>query len=336
MIEDPNTIKSPITGGKVTLKWEWRDMVFRKESFKVMFPYFLCQDTGESFTTTESDMVWCRQLYNQYAQKYGIPFTDEIIAIRERYGLSAQKMSLLLGFGDNQWRKYEQGEVPSVSNGRMIRSILNPKVMLEMVESSRQELDEKEYRRISERVRAEIGRGDEHRIEQWEINRVFSGVRCADNGFAPLSLERLKNLMLRILESCSDVWCTKMNKLLFYIDFLAFRNCGMAISGLSYRAIEFGPVPDKWDRVYSEFQEIEQVLKPVGDFEGNLLAATQKADMSMFAEDEIKLIDMVCARFGKCSARELSHISHEEKAWINHKTNSERIPFSDAFELKAI
>ena len=58
--------------------------------------------------------------------------------------------------------------------------------------------------------------------------------------------------------------------------------------------------------------------------------------MSMFAEDEIKLIDMVCARFGKCSARELSRISHEEKAWKNHKANSERIPFSDAFELKAI
>ena len=139
-------------------------------------------------------------------------------------------------------------------------------------------------------------------------------LKLANNGFAPLSLERLKNLMLRILENCSDVWCTKMNKLLFYIDFLAFRNCGMAISGLSYRAIEFGPVPDKWDRVYSEFQEIEQVFKPVGDFEGNLLTATQKADMSMFAEDEIKLIDMVCTRFGKCSARELSRISHEEKA----------------------
>lgn len=88
MIQDPKTMKSPITGGQVTLEWEWR----------------------------------------------------EIVAVREKYGLSAAKMAAILGFGPNQWRKYEQEEIPSVSNGRMIRSIMNPKVFLDMVESAREVL----------------------------------------------------------------------------------------------------------------------------------------------------------------------------------------------------
>ena len=47
--------------------------------------------------------------------------------------------------GINQYRHYERGEVPNVSNGRMIRSIMNPKVRLEMVESSKNELSQQEY-----------------------------------------------------------------------------------------------------------------------------------------------------------------------------------------------
>ena len=51
-------------------------------------------------------------------QKYAIPFPDEIKRVRELYGISALRMSKLLGFGDNQYRKYEEGEMPSVSNGK--------------------------------------------------------------------------------------------------------------------------------------------------------------------------------------------------------------------------
>ena len=108
----------------MTLEWEWREMEFRKETWRVMFPYYKCADTGEQFTTTDSDGVWLAQVRNQYCRKYGIPYMDEIVAVRERYGLSAVKMSAILGFGPNQWRKYEQEEVPNVSNGRMIRSIM--------------------------------------------------------------------------------------------------------------------------------------------------------------------------------------------------------------------
>lgn len=334
MLNDKKNLVSPITGGQMTLKWDLEEMEYRKEKYKVWYPYYECVDTGNRFTTTESDGVWCHQMHQQYCQKYGIPYTDEIIALRERYGLSAQKMSLILGFGENQWRKYEQEEIPSVSNGRVIRSAMNPKVMMDFVESARGVLTDKEYKMATAKVQAVIERREDWRIEEYETKRVFAYGRGTENGFAQVSLQRLKNVLLFILEHCEDVWATKMNKLLFYIDFLSFRERGMAISGLSYRAIDFGPVPERWERVYSQFDEIRQEVYAVGEHEGNVLTSSAKADESLFSEKELQIMAFVCDKLGKCTSRQVSEMSHQEKGWIENHDEHRMIPYSDAFALR--
>ena len=329
-------MKSPFTGKEMKRIHEARTWKFRGEEYPYIHTAWLCEDSGEQFTDDNSDMAGFVQVTNQYREKYGIPYTDEIVAIRKRYGISAQKMSLILGIGVNQYRLYEQGEVPNVSNGRMIRSINNPKVMLDLLDSSRKELSDTEYQRISDKIKSEIANGDYRKVEQYETARVFRSVRGAANGYAPLSLNRLKNLMLYMLENISEVWCTKMNKLLFYVDFLAYRENGMAISGLSYKAIDFGPVPDRWDVVYSEFDEIHQELKSAGDFVGSVLTSPTPSDTTLFSESELKVMSQVCSRFNSLSSRELSRLSHEENAWIKHHVCHENIPFVDAFDLKAL
>ena len=79
-------MKSPITGKEMTLTRERRPMDFRKETFEVVFHFYRCEDTGEQFTTTEQDEVNMNQVYNQYRDKFNIPFPDEIIRIRKCMG----------------------------------------------------------------------------------------------------------------------------------------------------------------------------------------------------------------------------------------------------------
>ena len=225
---------------------------YRGEKYDFIYISFHDDAEGESYTTTESDGVWLNQVTNQYRAKHGIPYTDEIIALRERYGLSASKMSVILGFGVNQYRLYEMGEVPSESNGKMIRSVMNPKVFLDLVNSSRHQLTDREYDKIVARMEEVIAQSDEWHSERWTVDRLFRSGRGVANGFAPLSTARLKNLLLYILGKMGDTFQTKMNKVLFYIDFLSYRERGMAISGLAYNAIDFGPVPQRWDRVYRD------------------------------------------------------------------------------------
>ena len=327
---------SPYTGKEMKLVYEPRTWNFRGEEYEYIHTAYKCEDTGELFTTCESDDAGYIQVTNQYRTKYGIPFTDEIIAVRSRYGVSASKMSAILGIGTNQWRLYESGEVPSVSNGRMIRSTMNPKVFLDLVESTRQQLTEKEYASVSEKVQKVIAQSDRYHLEAYECRRVFGTARGAENGYSATSLPKLKAIMLMVLHECGEVFCTKMNKLLFYIDFLSYRQRGYAMSGLSYRAIDFGPVPDRWDKVYSEFDEIRQEPRPLGEYEGNVLVADAAADESLLSDGEKAIIHDVCKRFKSCSSREISAISHEEPAWQKYHEMHSRIPYTEAFSLEAI
>jgi len=115
-------MRSPLTGKKMQLKKEGRTLSFRKEEFEIVHHSFYCKDSDEHFTTTELDEINLIQLYNKYRDKHHLPFVEEIKAIRAKYALSAVKMSEVLGFGINSYRNYENGEMPSLSNGKLINT----------------------------------------------------------------------------------------------------------------------------------------------------------------------------------------------------------------------
>ena len=327
---------SPVTGKPMRVVYKPDTETYRGEKYNFIYVSFFDDADGESYTTTESDGIWLSQVTNQYRAKYGVPYTDEIIALRERYGLSASKMSVILGFGANQYRLYEMGEVPSESNGKMIRGAMNPRVFFDLVNSSCHQLTEKEYNKISARAVEIIAKSDSWQYEQRAVGYLFCTRRGEQNGFAPQSTVRLRNLLLYILEQMGDTFQTKMNKVLFYIDFLSYRERGMAISGLAYNAIDFGPVPQRWDRVYSAFDDIIPEQRLVHDQETIALTAWADPDMSVFTEQERAIIDEVCTKMKPLSARDISDLSHAEPAWQNHLHEAETIPYFEAFSLKAL
>jgi len=145
-------IKSPFTGGSVFEVHDVEEKTFRGEKYQVNVQYYQCEDTGEQFTTTEQDAIWTGELYVQYRKKHGIPSPEEIKCTREKYGLNYTQMSRLLGFGINQLKNYEDGQVPSESNGKMLRIVSNPLTMMSLLEISRNEFSEKDYNRTKEKI----------------------------------------------------------------------------------------------------------------------------------------------------------------------------------------
>ncbi len=62
-------MKSPFTGGEVTLLKEKRTIDFRNEKFEILFHYYLCKDTAKEFTDEELDKININQARNQYRVK---------------------------------------------------------------------------------------------------------------------------------------------------------------------------------------------------------------------------------------------------------------------------
>lgn len=82
---------SPFTGGETVLLTETRKTVFRKEEYEYTHICYKCVDTGETFTTTQMDVVNIAQIYNSYRSRHGLPFPDEIKDTPDKPELSYQK-----------------------------------------------------------------------------------------------------------------------------------------------------------------------------------------------------------------------------------------------------
>ena len=133
------------------LKHESATVKFRGEEYSYTYSYYVEPD-GQRYTTTEIDEENVRQVYDQYREKYGIPSPEEIVGIKESYGLSNAKLAAILGFGENQIANYLDGEVPSRSNGRTLATIRNPVVMEAYVDNAREQIGDKAYGKIKKRI----------------------------------------------------------------------------------------------------------------------------------------------------------------------------------------
>ncbi|MCH5227299.1 MAG: type II toxin-antitoxin system MqsA family antitoxin [Muribaculaceae bacterium] len=141
---------SPFCDGKGTLIEKKTHIPYRKENFEITRKMYRCDQTGLEFSTEEQDEEVVKQIYDAYRKKHGIPFPSEIKALRKKYGLSASKMSLILGFGMNQYHNYEKGEVPSLSNAKLILAAMNPEFFKTLVLLVKEDLGEKIYNQLRE------------------------------------------------------------------------------------------------------------------------------------------------------------------------------------------
>ena len=334
-------MKSPITGKEMILIKEKRSFDFRKETFDIVYHYYKCQDSKEQFTTTALDEVNMNQVYNQYRDKLNIPFPDEIFKIREKYGLSASKMSSILGFGTNSYRQYESGEMPSVSNARLIQMIEDPAKFIEMVELCVC-LDDKTTSKYSMRAR-ELMEEKNRSIFNFNLKNYLLGNHLADiySGYRNPNLDKFSEMVVYFSTQVQP-YKTKMNKLLFYADFLMFKQSCFSISGMRYKAIEMGPVPNNFQSIFENLATNDIIDILFTTFPQGYIGEQFKArkdrpfNASLFSEAELEVLNKVAKVFKSTRTNAMVELSHLEEAWKKNEKDKNAISYEYAFELTQI
>ncbi|MBO9613542.1 MAG: DUF4065 domain-containing protein [Dyadobacter sp.] len=320
-------MKSPITGKEMQVRHEVASLAFRKEEFEVVTHYYECEDSGERFSDDRLDELSIVQVHNQYREKYGIPFPDEIRRIREDYGISASKMSEILGLGTNSYRLYEAGEVPSVAIGRLIMAIRNPASFIQQITASAHFLSEKDAKKLTQVA--------ENQTAQFVADKVFPSKH---NGYRQPDFAKIAAIIAFFQELRKiTLFKTKLNKLLFYADFNAYRLTGYSITGLEYRAIQFGPVPSQFQKMYVSLSEQGQISIDEQYFGngayGDEITARAIFDKTLFSQDELKVLEFVAKRYGKLPTDDIVRLSHEEPGWHDNAEQKNLIDYRYAFEL---
>lgn len=331
-------MKSPYTGKDMILCKEERPFTFRKNEFLIVYHFLKCTESNESFTNTVLDDLNLNQLHNQYRSKYRIPTPAEIKQLRKQYGFSAVKMSEILGFGPNSYRNYENGEVPNLSNARLIQLVKDAKEFKKLLLIS-SAYNEDPINKSIEKIDLIIKEQKENRINI-SLNEFLVGAPVADSftGFKIPDLVKFAEMIVFFTEKLKP-YKTKLNKLLFYADFVMYQRSGFSISGMRYAAIQMGPVPDKYDTIYDylarkeEFDIIATLFSDggVGDkFKPN---SKHKFNADFFIPEELTVLEEVAKKFRNISTKEIIDISHKEKGWIMNKDTKGIIDYKYSFDI---
>lgn len=330
-------MNSPITGKEMSLMRENRIMTFRKEEFEVLYHFYYCNDSKEQFTTTELDEININQLYNQYRSKHHLPFPEEIQAIREQYGLHANKMADILGFGINTYRQYENGEIPSQSNGRLIQLAKDPAEFAKLLKLSGVYTGEELEKKLKF-----IDTLTQKRQEEcnFDFEEYLLGNRLADEftGFKTPNLNKFIEMIVFFTEKLQP-YKTKMNKLLFYSDFLNFKETCYSISGTRYIAIQMGPVPKNFGSLFDYAANRYDVDIHYEQFNNGYVGehfvpnSKRQFNPGLFTQKELAILNTVAEKFKYTKTEKIVDVSHEELGWKENKDTFSEISYKYGFEL---
>lgn len=145
--------------------------------------------------------------------------------------------------------------------------------------------------------------------------------------------EKLVNAIGFFAANCANVGRTKACKLLYFADKEHLLRYGRTITGDHYYRLQHGPIPTMGLNMLRGMSTPANaaLLSRWLSLEDDTITPKRKPDLKVFSRSDLRILEEVCAKYGKHSATYLSRISHREAPWKKTRRN-EAIDFELFFE----
>lgn len=299
----------------------------------------VCSQCKERLYVTELEEANLDRLYTKYRELTGIVSPKDIIEFREKYNISQRELVAILDWGKMTINRYERGSLPNQSHSEILKLIINNESYFrEKVEDAYKagRITEKTYTEIFTCVDVYEDTKDDLQLSTF-IQAKLSHNPSIYNGFREFDLDRLENLIGYIASRVNDLYKTSLNKYLWYMDFLNYKNTLKSITGLRYIRYTYGPIIEgkNYELILNLDSKFEKEDREINYNIRTKIHSKNNYDLSLFSKDEIQVIDRVIELLKDKNATNISDLSHEERAWIETKDN-ELISYEYAHTLKAI
>ena len=292
----------------------------RGEEIELEVEYLKCLECGNEFRPPKSTVDPIDQAYREYRKRHSMLQPEEIREHRERYGLTQQEMSKLLGWGFATLSRYENGALQADAHEKALRLSTEPHNLLSLIQQNPDAISSEDKR---ERVINELKIIDAESctFEKIYLDRFGDYPQDEMSGFKRLNMAKVFNA---ILFFCKDgTFKTRLNKFLFYADFKNYKETSSSITGLRYIHLQFGPVPDNYEYYFASLVHdrtltIEEVC--FDEHCGEKLTSAKTPDITLFSDRELKTLLFVKEHFEKMSSKDISEYSHQEKAYSQTST----------------
>ena len=298
----------------------------RGEEFEVPVELFECMECGEKFDVPENPQDELGKAYRLYREKHGYMQPEELKELRDKYWLTQAELAGLLGWSIATLNRYENGALQDSAHDRILKSLRDPSFLLTLIEQNPDVINERENK--VERLK--------------EILRKEGYIRQIGHLFSYVDPKKLVEAIKFFVNSC-QINKTKLNKLLFYADFIHFSKFEVPITGAQYIHLPYGPCPEGYEEILSILDRAGIIIK-----EHKVLGIDQETgepiyeekinpaahvELEVFSKNEQDILRKVAHKLGRMTAKRLSDLSHREPGFI--QTNiREVIPYSYAKNLR--
>lgn len=132
---------------------------------------------------------------------------------------------------------------------------------------------------------------------------------------------KFRELILFIAQECSGdpyFGSVKLNKILYFSDFYAYRKLGQAITGAVYQNLTEGPAPRKLLPIRRALLEEKAITMEDRHFFNRVqrrIVPLRQANLELFTDEELAIVREVIEALNGQSARDVSELSHAEIGW---------------------
>ena len=239
-----------------------------------------CMDCGSLLYVPELSDANLRSLYDVFRQENGIILLEIIRAIPEKYAIGKRPLSLLLGWGEQTYSRYSDGNIPTRQYSDTLLRIYNePQFYAELLEANKANLP------------------SQHAYEK--SRHAVDALLSSSNS----SCSKINTVIQYILFKCEDITPLALQKALYYVqgfhyafhrDFLFEEDCQAWVHGPVYRDIYFRYRDYRFDPI-----------KRTSSFDSEIFSAGEKAIYD-------SVINNICCYSGKI----LERFTHNETPWL--------------------
>lgn len=296
------------------------DINVKGEKINIASEVAVCNDCKKRVFSEELETKNIDLAYSIYRRKHNLLSPQEIINMREKYSLSQRSLASLLEWGEITINRYENGAIQDPAHNEVLNFIADPKNMKELFEKNGQFLNNIAREQLKNRIE-ELRKESSKTQFKFCLADYIVANKCIDefSGFIKFDLEKMINMILYVAEKTRGVFTTKLNKLLWYIDFLSFKERSISITGSNYIHLPLGPVPNKYELItglaIADGLLLQEEISFPGGKSGTRYTALEPTNCSLFNNEEIKIMDFIIAHFKNYNAEQIKEKSHKEKAY---------------------
>lgn len=244
-----------------------------------------CIDCASEMYVDEIQDLNLKALYDEYRKKNDIISLEKILQIGPRYGIGKRPLSLLLGWGEQTFSRYCDGDIPTRQYSDILKRVYE---------------DPWFYHQILEENKSSLKTEATYKKSKMAVEKLI--------GTDTNTKSKINLVIEYLLNQCEDITPLALQKSLYYVQGFYYAFYHKFLFAEDCQAWAHGPV---YPEVYYRYK----------DYKFDPIERKATMDDSLFLSSEIAILNSVVKNLSCYSGKVLEQFTHSELPWLSARGN---------------